>query len=54
MNPKAAKTPEKKATLLEENHRTVAGALRGEAEIRAGLGKKFKDADEFIDYLEKL
>jgi len=27
--------------------------LKGEAEIRASLGKRFKNADEFIEYLEK-
>lgn len=44
----------KKAIPLEEDVRIVAGTLKGEAEIRAGLGKRFKNADEFIEYLEKL
>jgi hypothetical protein len=32
----------------------VADTLEGESEIRAGLGKRFRNADEFIDHLEKL
>ncbi|MGA9097682.1 MAG: hypothetical protein WB392_01985 [Methanotrichaceae archaeon] len=45
---------QKKVVPLEEDARIVAGTLKGDAEIRAGLGKKFKDADEFVEYLEKL
>ena len=54
MKAKVAKKPQKKAVALEEDTRIVAGTLKGEAELRAGLGKRFKDADEFIEYLEKL
>ena len=54
MKAKIAKKPEKKALPLEEDARIVAGTLKGEAELRAGLGKRFKDADEFIEYLENL
>lgn len=44
----------KQAIPLEEDARMVAGTLKGEAEIKAGLGKRFKNADEFIEFLEKL
>ena len=54
MKSKVAEMPKKKAVPLEENARIVAGTLKGEAEIRAGLGKRFKNADEFVEYLEKL
>jgi hypothetical protein len=54
MKAKVAKKPAKKPVPLEEDERIVAGTLKGEAEIRAGLGKRFKDADEFIEYLRKL
>ena len=54
MNAKVAEMPGKKAVPPEENPRIVAGTLEGESEIRAGLGKRFRNADEFIDYLEKL
>ena len=54
MKAKVAEKPQKKAVALEEDARIVAGTLKGEAELRAGLGKRFKDADEFIEYLEKL
>jgi hypothetical protein len=52
MKAKAAKKSKKKAVPIEEDARIVAGTLKGEAEIKAGLGKTFKDADEFIYYLE--
>jgi len=45
---------EKKAVPPEENARIVAGTLEGESEIIAGLGKRFRNADEFIDHLDKL
>ncbi|MGA9099835.1 MAG: hypothetical protein WB392_12990 [Methanotrichaceae archaeon] len=54
MKAKAAKKPKKKVVALEDDERIVAGTLKGEAEIRAGLGKTFKDVDECIEYLEKL
>ena len=54
MKAKVAEKPQKKAVALEEDARIVAGTLKGEAELRAGLGKRFKDADEFMEYLEKL
>ena len=54
MNAKVAEMPEKKAVPPEENPRIVAGTLEGESEIRAGLGKRFRNADEFINHLEKL
>lgn len=56
MKAKAVEKPKtkKKAIPLEEDARIVAGTLKGEAEIRAGPGKRFKNADEFIEYLEKL
>ncbi len=54
MKVKAVRKPQKKAVPLEEDARIVAGTLKGEAEIRAGLGKQFKNVDEFIEYLEKL
>lgn len=54
MEAKVAEKPPKKAGELEEDARIVAGTLKGEAELRAGLGKRFKDADEFIEYLERL
>nr|WP_287849276.1 hypothetical protein [Methanothrix sp.] len=47
MNAKVAEMPGKKAVPPEENPR------KGESEIRAGLGKRFRNADEFIDHLEK-
>ena len=37
----------------EQKSPRVAGALKGEAEIKASLGKKFKNADEFIEHLDK-
>ena len=40
--------------MLEEDARIVARTMKGEAELREGLGKRFKDADEFIEQLEKL
>jgi hypothetical protein len=54
MNAKAAKKPRKKAVPLEEDARIVAGTLKGEAEIRAGLGTQFDNADEAIEYLRDL
>ncbi len=54
MKAKGAEMPKKKAIPLEEDARIVAGTLKGESELKAGLGKRFKDADEFIEYLEKL
>ena len=51
MKAKVSEMP-KKAVALEEDARIVAGTLKGEAELSAGLGKRFKDADEFIEYLE--
>lgn len=33
---------------------TSAGSLERETGIRAGLGKRFGNADEYIDHLEKL
>jgi hypothetical protein len=54
MKAKVAEKPHKKAASLEEDTRIVAGTLKGEAELRAGFGKRFKDADEFVEYLEKL
>jgi|APFre7841882654_1041346.scaffolds.fasta_scaffold231085_1 hypothetical protein len=44
----------KKAVRLEEDARIVAGTLKGEGELRAGHGTRFKDADEFIVHLENL
>ena len=54
MKAKVAEKPQKKAVALEDDARIVAGTLKGDAELRAGQGKRFKDADEFIDNLEKL
>lgn len=54
MKAKTAKKPGKKDVRLEDDERIVAGTLKVVAEIRAGLGKQFKDADEFIEYLDKL
>jgi hypothetical protein len=54
MKAKMAKMPARTSVPIEENERIVTGTLKGEAEIRAGLGKRFKDADEFIDYLQNL
>jgi hypothetical protein len=54
MKTKAIKKTVPKAAPLEENERIVAGALKGEAEIKAGLGKRFNNADEFIEYLRDL
>ncbi len=54
MKAKTAKKPRKKAVRLEDDERIVAGTLKGEAEIKAGLGKQFKDAYEFVEYLDKL
>jgi hypothetical protein len=48
MKAKAAKKPGKKAVTLEEDARIVAGTLKREAEIRAGLGKQFDNVDEAI------
>jgi hypothetical protein len=53
MNAKVAEMPEKKAVPPEDNARIVAGTLEGESEIEAGLGKRFRNADEFIAHLEK-
>lgn len=53
MKAKFAEKPQKKAVALEDDAQIVAGTLKGEAELRAGLGKRFKNADEFIEYLEK-
>ncbi len=44
--------PEKKAIPTEDNARIVAGTLEGESEIKDGLGKRFRNADEFIDHLD--
>jgi hypothetical protein len=54
MKAKIAEKPQKKAVALEEDAQIVAGTLKGEAELKEGLRKRFKDADEFIGYLEKL
>ncbi len=55
MNTIVAGMPEEKAAVPpEENARIVSGTLRGKSEIRAGLGKRFRIADEFINHLEKL
>ncbi|MBP7069139.1 MULTISPECIES: hypothetical protein [Methanothrix] len=53
MNTIVAGMSEKKAVPPKENARIVAGTPEGESEIRAGLGKRFRNADEFIDHLEK-
>ncbi len=54
MKSKVTDMPKKKAVPLEDRARIVAGTLKGVAEIRAGLGKRFKNAEDFIEYLEKL
>jgi hypothetical protein len=54
MKARVAEKPPKKAVALEDDALIVAGTLKGEAELRADLGKRFKGADEFIEYLEKL
>lgn len=54
MKAKIARKPAKKSVPLEEDERIVAGTLKGEAEIRAGLGKRFKDTEDFIEYLRNL
>jgi len=54
MKAKVCEKPQKKAVALEDDARIVAETLKGVAELRAGQGKRFKDADEFIEYLKKL
>jgi hypothetical protein len=54
MMAKAIKKPETKCRSIEDDERIVADALKGEAELRAGLGKRFKNADEFIEHLSNL
>ena len=54
MRAKVAEKLKNRVVPLEKDAQIVAGAMRGEAEIRAGQGKRFKNADEFIEYLEKL
>lgn len=54
MNAKVAGMPGRKAEPPEGNARIVAGTMEGESEIRAGLGKRFRNSDEFIDHLDKL
>lgn len=54
MMAKAVKRPETKYRSIEDDERIVANSLKGEAELRAGLGKRFKKADEFIDHLSNL
>jgi hypothetical protein len=52
-----AKTVKKLATKcksIEDDERIVANTLKGEAELKAGLGKRFKNADEFIEHLSNL
>ena len=52
MNAKVAGMSGKKTVPPEGNARIVDGTLEGESEIGAGLGKRFRNADEFIDHLE--
>jgi hypothetical protein len=54
MMAKTVKTPETRFRSIEDDERIVANTLKGEAELRAGLGKHFKNADEFIDHLSNL
>ncbi|MGB7544213.1 MAG: hypothetical protein WBL92_01280 [Methanothrix sp.] len=54
MMAKTIKKPETKCRSIEDDERIVANTLKGEAELRAGLGKRFKNADEFIEHLSNL
>ncbi len=45
-------TASKKA--IEDDTRIVANIRRGEAELKAGLGKRFKNTDDFIEHLANL
>jgi hypothetical protein len=49
-----AKRPATKCRSVEDDERIVANTLKGNAELRAGLGKRFKNADEFIEHLSNL
>jgi hypothetical protein len=48
----AAKKPFPKS--IEEDKRILANTLKGDAKIKAGIGKRFKDSGEFLDYPRKL
>jgi hypothetical protein len=39
---------------IEDDMRIVANIRRGEAELKAGLGKRFTNADDFIEHLANL
>jgi hypothetical protein len=39
---------------IEDDARMVSDTRRGEAELKAGLGKRFKNADDFIEHLVNL
>ncbi|MCK9442464.1 MAG: hypothetical protein M0Q13_13730 [Methanothrix sp.] len=54
MMAKTVKKPETKYRSIEDDERIVADTLKGDAELRAGLGKRFKNADEFIEHLSNL
>jgi hypothetical protein len=54
MMAKTVKKPATKCRSIEDDKRIVANTLKGEAELRAGLGKRFKNTDEFIEYLSNL
>jgi hypothetical protein len=49
-----AKRPATKCRSVEDDERIVANTLKGDAELRAGLGKRFKNDDEFIEHLSNL
>lgn len=39
---------------VEDDRRIVSNTRRGEAELKAGLGKRFKNADDFTEHLVNL
>jgi hypothetical protein len=46
--------PAIKKETIEADLRIVANTQRGEAELKVGLGKGFKNADDFIEHLANL
>lgn len=54
METEIIRKPAIKKETIEDDMRIVANTRRGEAELKAGLGKRFKNADDFIEHLANL
>ena len=51
---KIIRKPAIREKTIEDDRRIVSNTWRGEAELKAGLGKHFKNADDFIEHLVNL